>query len=50
MHSPDRQQPAKKTYRRPQLVVYGTVREVTQTKATGSRRDGGIIINRNRTG
>jgi hypothetical protein len=50
MHSPDRQQPTKKSYRRPQLTVYGSVRELTQTKAVGARRDGGTIINRNRTG
>ena len=49
MQQPDRQQPTKKTYRRPQLTVYGTVRELTQTSTLGTRRDGGIIINRNRT-
>ncbi len=49
MQKPERQQPTKKTYRRPQLTDYGTVRELTQTKALGSIRDGGTIINRNRT-
>jgi hypothetical protein len=49
MHSPDRPQPTKKTYRRPQLTVYGTVRALTQGGPVGPRRDGGVIINRNRS-
>ena len=49
MHSPDRQQ-VKKSYRRPQLTVYGTVRDLTRGGPTGIKRDGGVIIGRNRSG
>jgi hypothetical protein len=48
MHSPDRQQ-VKKSYRRPQLTVYGTVRDLTRGGPTGAHRDGGTIIGRNRS-
>jgi hypothetical protein len=49
MPSPDRPQTTKKTYRRPQLTVYGTVRELTRGGPIGPVRDGGTIINRNRS-
>jgi hypothetical protein len=49
MHLPDRQQ-KKKSYRRPQLTVYGTVRDLTRGHPTGTKRDGGFVIGRNRSG
>ena len=48
MHLPERPQ-EKKTYRRPQFTVYGTVRDLTRGGPTGTRRDGGVIIGRNRS-
>ena len=46
---PEQQPAPKKSYHRPQLTVYGSVRELTQGGPTGTRRDGGTIINRNRS-
>ena len=37
----DNQQPAEKTYREPQLVVYGDVREITENVGPKGSLDGG---------
>jgi hypothetical protein len=47
---PSKQQPVKKMpYHRPQLVVYGPVRELTRSSPSGPRNDGSKIIGRNRS-
>jgi hypothetical protein len=39
----------KKTYSKPSLIVYGTVRELTQAVGRNGRRDGGRGARANRT-
>ncbi len=38
--------PAKKSYKPPQLVVYGDIRELTQTLSKGAGTDNLIMMNR----
>lgn len=40
------QLPAKKSYKPPQLVVYGDIRELTQTLPMGGGTDNLIMMNR----
>ena len=40
MGNPVKREP-KKTYSKPTLTVYGTVRELTQSTGSSGRRDGG---------
>jgi hypothetical protein len=43
------QPPAKKTYHRPRLTVYGDVREITQTRGNAGPLDGGTVFLMNKS-
>ena len=46
---PSKEQPVKKPYHRPELTVYGPLRELTQGGPTGLHMDGGTIFGRNKS-
>jgi hypothetical protein len=49
MVKPAKREP-KKTYSKPTLTVYGTVRELTQKVSPRGKADGGVIVGKKHTG